>query len=213
MSSKRIVLGSCRAASRSGLRRRGAARARSSGSGSRPARRSSTRRARVGDLQRAVVALVDGDHRRDVAGAQALECAQVDVGVVGRRLLERRVELVGAAQRAGDVRADVDRVARRPARARTCRRRSRRTSGRRASGASRRPPARSPRASTSRARAGRRRAPAAPPSGGRGSAPSPPRSRRAAPPGTATSAGSGMPAGSLSRSAASSQPGTREPCA
>ena len=52
----------------------------------------------------------------------------------------RRVELVGAEQRAGDVRADVDVVAWAWAAARTCRRSSRPRSGRRASAASRRRP-------------------------------------------------------------------------
>ena len=43
-------------------------------------------RRRVGELERADVGAVDRGHRRDVAGAEALERAHVEVGVVaGRR--------------------------------------------------------------------------------------------------------------------------------
>ncbi len=58
----------------------------------------------VGELQRADVLAVDRGHRPDVAGAQALERAHVDVLALGRRR-HRVVELVGAQDRAGDVRA------------------------------------------------------------------------------------------------------------
>ena len=102
-------------------------------------------------LDRPDVDAVDRGHRRDVAGAQALEGAHVERPGRRRRLVQGGEQLVGAAQRARDVRAHVDVVARRPAACRACRRRSRPPSGSRASGASRTPPARSPPASTSRA--------------------------------------------------------------
>ena len=63
------------------------------------------------ERDRADVDAVDGRHRRDVAGAQALEAAHVELRVALGLLLDARQQLVGAAQRAGDVRADVDRVA------------------------------------------------------------------------------------------------------
>src|SRR5215207_11735100 len=63
--------------------------------------------------QRAVVAIVDRGHRRDVAGAQALEAPDEQLPVLGgaarpraRRLAERVEETVGAAQPAADVGAD-----------------------------------------------------------------------------------------------------------
>ena len=139
------------------------------GIGSRPARRSSTQPRAVGRLERPDRRL-DGHHRRDVARAEALEARRL-TSPSRPRLLQRGVELVRAAQRAGDVGAHID--AWRPTgAARTCRRRSRPSSGRRASRASRRRPARSPPASTSRGGAALRRAPAALRSGGRGRAPS-----------------------------------------
>ena len=60
--------------------------------------------------QRADVLAVDRGHRRDVAGAQALEAAHVEARVAAGGLEHRRVDRVGAAQRARDVRAHVDRV-------------------------------------------------------------------------------------------------------
>ena len=63
------------------------------------------------ELDRPDVDAVDAGHRRDVAGAEALEVADVDVGVLGHLVLDRVEQLVAAAQRARDVRADVDAVA------------------------------------------------------------------------------------------------------
>ena len=63
------------------------------------------------ELDRPDVDAVDGGHRRDVAGAEALEVADVDVGVLAVSCLDRGEQLVGPAQRARDVRADVDVVA------------------------------------------------------------------------------------------------------
>ena len=82
-----------------------------------PARGPAVRRAVLDDRAgvarpRAVrVLAVDRGHRRDVAGPEALERAHVDVGSPGGRIEHLRVELVGAAQRARDVRAHVDVVA------------------------------------------------------------------------------------------------------
>ena len=53
---------------------------------------------------------------------EALERAHVERRIVAGGVAHRRVQLVGAAQRAGDVRADVDRMALRRARSRACRR-------------------------------------------------------------------------------------------
>ena len=98
-------------------------------------RRSSTISARVARASSGpTYYAVDRRHRRDVARAEALEAAHVDLADRRRRPPRIAVvELVGAAQRAGDVRADVDACGGPPARARTCRRRSRPRSGRRAS--------------------------------------------------------------------------------
>ena len=96
-----------------------ARRAASSGSGSlRPARSCCERASGTSSsVERPDVLAVDRRHRRDVAGAEALEGAHVEVRVVaGRSSRIAREQLVGAAQRARDVRAHVDRVARRPAR-------------------------------------------------------------------------------------------------
>ena len=79
-----------------------------SGSTSSPSRICSTTVGDLADLDRADVGAVDRHHRRDVARAEALELAQVDARVVADLVEERLVELVGAAQRARDVRADVD---------------------------------------------------------------------------------------------------------
>ena len=163
--------------------------------------------------QRPDVLAVDRGHRRDVARAEALEAAHVEARVAAGGLEHRRVDVVGAAQRARDVRAHVDACARPWARCRTCRRTSRPRSGTRASGASRRRPARSRSASTSRASRWTACSAGSTPSAGRGTSPCAPRSRRAAPSGTGVVAGSGTTAGSFVRSTASSQPGTREPCA
>ena len=163
-------------------------------------------------LQRADVLAVDRRHRRDVAGAQALERAHVDVSSLGGRCHHRLEQLVGAEQRARDVGAHVDVVVHGPAaRSRACRRRSPPRSGTRASAAITPPPGRSPPASTSRARAwaacsagiaAERR------SGYLAIAAS--ISARSSS-GTGVVAGSGTAAGSLVRSTASSQPGTRDP--
>ena len=60
--------------------------------------------------ERPDVDAVDRGHRGDVARAEALERAHVEVRVVTGGSADRLVELVGAAQRAGDVRADIHRV-------------------------------------------------------------------------------------------------------
>ena len=176
-------------------RRRAASRAACRAAPDVPARMSSSSCGTSLELERPDVDAVDRGHRRDVARAEALERAHVEVCVVAGRLADGREQRVGAAQRARDVRADVDAVPADRARSRACRRSSRPTPGRRASPASRTRPARSPRASTSRARAARRAAPAAPPSGARGSAPWAPRSSRAAPPGPPCSPGRGSAPG------------------
>ena len=152
-------------------------------------------------------------HRRDVARAEALERAHVEVDVVARGVEHRLVD--ACRRRAASRRCSCTRrsCARRRARARTCRRRSRRRSGSRASAASRT-------ATCSTAvgdsqpwhalggaqRRDRRRAPV------RVAAHVVLDQRRAAPPGRASSRGRGRRPGPSSRSAASSQPGTREPC-
>src|SRR5438270_285680 len=59
--------------------------------------------AAVVGVERPDVLAVDGCHRRDVAGAQALEAPDRDVGVLGRRRDHRLVKLVGALERARDV--------------------------------------------------------------------------------------------------------------
>ena len=82
-----------------------------SGSGASPLRICSAKERHLLELDRADVDAVDAGHRRDVAGAEALEVADVDVGVLGHLVLDRVEQLVAAAQRAGDVRADVDAVA------------------------------------------------------------------------------------------------------
>ena len=81
-----------------------------SGSGGRPAIRSSTivRQSVLGE--RTEVLAVDRRHRRDVAGAEALEAAHVEARVGAGGVLHRLVDRVRAAQRARDVRAHVDRV-------------------------------------------------------------------------------------------------------
>ena len=81
-----------------------------SGSGGRPAIRSSTivRQSSLGE--RPEVLAVDRRHRRDVARAEALEAADVEARVGAGGALHRLEQGVRAAQRARDVRAHVDRV-------------------------------------------------------------------------------------------------------
>ena len=102
------------------------------------------------------------------------------VGSVGRPSAHRSSSVVGAAQRARDVRADVDAVAADRLACRTCRRTSRPPPGRPGVSRITRPPARSPRASTSRAGLGGVQGRDRRPSGGPGTSPSAPRSPRAA---------------------------------
>ena len=174
-----------------------------------PAFRSSTICPASSVGQRSDVLAVDRGHRRDVARAQALERAHVDVLVLGRRG-HRLVELVGAAQRARDVRAHEHVVASASARCRTCRRRWPRcqVGGRqlhhRGDLIDRlgRAPAVNSWAACSAGIAAERR------SGYLAIAAS---ISAAARPGTGVVAGSGIVAGGLVRSTASSQPGTREP--
>ena len=64
----------------------------------------------VVERQRADVHAVHRGHRGDVARAQALEGADVEVHVVAGGVQHGLVDLVRPAQRAGDVRAHVDRV-------------------------------------------------------------------------------------------------------
>ncbi len=130
-----------------------------------------------------------------------------------RRRAQGRVQLVCARAASRRCWCTRTRCGAAPAAVRTCRRRWPPMPGRRASPASRRRPARWPRASTSRgarwaaAQRGQRRRMAV------GVVAHPrldllAQRRRARPP----LAGSGISAGSFSRSAARSQPGTREPC-
>ena len=116
---------------------------------------------RVLDRQRAHVAAVEGRHRRHVAGAEALELAQLHVLEALRAPPPRRSRRRPLARCAGGRPRSCTRTrsGAPAARCAACRRRSRRSTGRRASPASPRPPAGSPRASTSRAPAGPRRAP------------------------------------------------------
>jgi len=68
----------------------------------------------VGGRERSDVDAVDGGHRRDVAGAETLKGAHVDrfpVDALGGGCTHDLIELIGAAQRAGDVRADIHAVA------------------------------------------------------------------------------------------------------
>ncbi len=65
----------------------------------------------VGDAERADVDAVDRGHRCEIAGAEALEGAYVELRVLADGLADRLVQRVGAAQRAGDVGADVHAVA------------------------------------------------------------------------------------------------------
>ena len=65
---------------------------------------------RLGRLQRAEVALVDRGHRRDVAGAEALEAGDEEVLVARGGGLEGVEQLVAAAHPAADVGADRDLV-------------------------------------------------------------------------------------------------------
>ena len=103
-------------------------------------------------LHRLAVAVVDGDDRAPAAAARALDRAQRDLAVL-RRLagvdpelaLERLEHLLRADERAGDVGADLDQCAARPARGGTCRRRTRPTCSTRASGRARRATSRTPR--------------------------------------------------------------------
>ena len=67
-------------------------------------------RLRVLRAQRPDVDAVDGGHRRDVARAQALEGAHVELGILAGGALDRLEQRVGPAQRAGDVGAHVDAV-------------------------------------------------------------------------------------------------------
>ena len=69
------------------------------------------RLARLGRLERAVVALVDRGHRGDVAGAEALEAGDEEVVVALGGGLEGVEQLVAAAHPAADVGADLDPVA------------------------------------------------------------------------------------------------------
>ncbi len=86
-----------------------------SGSTGRPALDVVEQLRHVGEAERPHVHAVDRGHRRDVAGAEALERAHVEFGLrvrsFGGRLGDRLVQLVGAAQRAGDVGAHVHAVA------------------------------------------------------------------------------------------------------
>ena len=66
---------------------------------------------RVALLQRPVVALVDRGHRRDVAGAEALEAGDEDVLVALGGGAEGVEQLIAAAHPAADVGADLDFVA------------------------------------------------------------------------------------------------------
>ena len=63
------------------------------------------------ELERAEVDAVDRGHGRDVAGAEALEVAHVEVRVALGLLAEALVQRVGAVERARDVRAHEDPVA------------------------------------------------------------------------------------------------------
>ncbi len=69
------------------------------------------REAGLGGVERAVVALVDRGHRRDVAGAEALEAGDEEVLVALGGGLEGVEQLVAAAHPAADVGADLDPVA------------------------------------------------------------------------------------------------------
>ena len=163
--------------------------------------------------ERPDVDAVDRGHRRDVAGAEALERAHVDVGSVARR--PPRIAAYSSSAPRSEQEMFVHTytlwrpTGRRLEHVVEARHRLQ-VGGRQAHHAGDlldrlgRAPAVQ--------RAGRRRARAAPPSGGRGSGPCAPRSPRAAPPAPRRARGSGISAGSFSRSAAPSQPGTREPC-
>ncbi len=151
--------------------------------------------ARLGRLERAVVALVDRGHRGDVAGAEALEAGDEEVVVALGGRLEGVEQLVAAAHPAADVGADLDPVAADPLRCGGGRRSWRPTPGRPGSRASPRRPGGSPPGCTSRSAPAPPRAPGSRPSGGRGSAPSAARSARAAPAGSRLRASCGIALG------------------
>src|SRR6478672_6309815 len=69
----------------------------------------------VGCTDAQPVAVVDGDHGRPAAPAEAFDCAQREPAVLGRRAggdselpLERLDHLLRSGERAGDVRAHLD---------------------------------------------------------------------------------------------------------